>query len=194
MILHLALSVLAGLARSEGIPAEFHANPDAFWGRTFECGDSAEHFELVVGVSNIQSAKARVDAILAPVRRTDGSQGGYAVNFDDGKFRGTKIQSYVQIQSCERTVKTLLEMGELVSFSRKRGPVEGAIKSIDERVELLEWELTVGGVDLFKLPVARFFLTSKLAALRKTRAACELAAGRGKVSVSVVGPPIRKKE
>lgn len=166
-----------GAAQQGGDP---DANPEVYWSRGWNCGQSAENYQVTITVDNPGEAFLKVDAVMtgAGAITQSANYSGYQEN---GSMR--QMQYSLPIKAGEKAAKKVWELGELTSYSVNRVKTDDSIRAIDERVRVLEKELADPAVE--KLSAARYFLKTKLASLRQAKESCVRGADRASLTVGL---------
>lgn len=159
------------------------ANPEGYWNRGWNCGQAAESYSVTIVVEDAAAVFEKVDAAMlragAATQRANMSIYRSHPNTESGR----QVQYSMPLKAGEKAAKTVWDFGELTNYSVSRHKAEDSIKAIDERIKLVQDELSDRVLD--RLPAARYFLKSKLSGLRQIRASCESGIGRSTVLVNI---------
>ena len=174
-------------------PSDPDANPEAYWGRGWNCGQAAENYNVTIAVDDPAAAFSLVDAaIVAAGGRNQGGFGeAYFRSGGDDDRRPRQAQYLLPLKAGEKAAKKIWDFGELTSYSVNRQDPADSLKGIDERIGLLDKELKEPGID--RMPAARYFLKSRLTGLRQAKEGCLKGAGLSAIIVAIQPKPQPKK-
>lgn len=179
----LATFVAAVLGTASAQSNDPETNPEGYWNRGWNCGQAAESFSVTIQVDDAAAALLKIDALMvaagAPSQLAAMTQYGH---FQNGSAV-RQAQYSLPLKAGEKTVKKVWDFGDLTNYSVGRHKTEDSVRGIDERIKLLEKELSTQEVE--RLPAARYFLKSRLAGLRQNRASCESGQDRSTVMVTI---------
>lgn len=183
----LATFVATFLGTASAQPADPETNPEGYWNRGWNCGQSAESYSVTIQVDDASAALLKIDALMVSA----GAPSQLAAMTQYGRFQNgsavRQAQYSLPLKAGEKTAKKVWDFGDLTNYAVGRHKTDDSIRGIDERIKLLEKELSAQEVE--SLPAARYFLKSRLAGLRQNRASCEGGQDRSSVAVTIQEKP-----
>lgn len=162
------------------------SNPDSYWGRGFGCSQAAENYQISLEVADLDADGAKAEAVAsaagAPVRH---SMNDGTTQTGNGVTRRYRQVSYIMpAKSAEKVAKKLMDVGELTNYQlNKQG---GELKPLNERIEILEKELSENQAALERMPAAKYFVSSRLKSLKQALSTCEQGASKASINLTLM--------
>lgn len=168
------------------LPADVASNPEGYWGRGFGCGQAAENYQISVEVPDLEAAAAKAEtlAIAAGAPSRNSMHDGNSSHGDGRARRYRQIGYLLPAKAADKVAKKLMDVGELTNYqlNKQAGQKDG----IEERVALLEKELSENKAALERMPAATHFLTSRLKSLKQTLSACEQGVSKASITLTLM--------
>lgn len=179
------------LALIGAVSVEAADSPESKWGENPSCGQFAEQYTVVLNVDDIDGAFNRVEAAMRSAGAVSRQlTGGQAVgNPGEGPVRTRGGNYFLPAKAAERAAKKVEGFGELSRYGVARNNSGKKKKELEERIDLIEGELSANAAALAKMPIAHFLLSTKADSLRQARAACERGASHSAVNVVLQAKP-----
>jgi len=192
-LLMTALLVGAAIAARAQMPkVTLKDNPEAYWNRGFGCSGNAESYNVTLRVSDVDAMAGKVDGMMTEAGAPS-QLGNNAYYYNGGgQARARQMNYSVPAKAAEKLAKKLTDMGELMNYSMNRQNGADALKQIEERIAVLEGELS-NAAALEKMPSAAYFLRSRLTSLKQSREVCMAAGSRSSISVNLQPEPAEAK-
>lgn len=170
-------------------PADPETNPEAYWNRGWNCGQSAANFNVAIQAEDAEAAFLKVDAAMVAMgAASQAGSNGMSIRYSGGEqIQARHLQYSLPVKAGEKAAKKVWDYGELVSYSVNHVKPEELAVGIKERISRLEKELEDDA--LARLPSARYFLKSKLSSMRQVLAQCERGVDRASLTVSIQPKP-----
>ena len=181
----LALAQAASASRiNRGMVDE--SNPDAYWGRGFGCSQAAENYQISLEVADLEAGggKAESLALAAGAASRNSMHDGNTQTGDGVNRRYRQVGYIMPAKSAEKVAKKLLEVGDLTNYQLNK---QGAdVKPLNERIDILEKELSENQAALERMPAAKYFITSRLKSLKQALATCEAGASKASITLTLM--------